>query len=331
MSQQTTLTERSRTKVDAAVASRLTAEPAFWKLVRSGIVTPRSTGPDELELETGGWVGGAKVGDTVVQVVPKAPGIVQALLEWVSSTKDVSFVEAPESGTGLDTWLVRALTREGQRYLDRRLPVYREHPALATVPHGPLDVARTLVVRATRGPLSTVYRDFRVSPEGLVDLVLEAACVEVERHRGKLSREALADVRRVLTALSSGDQPKLSVPEAVGEARDLQAAPATKDDNRRLAVLCELVLTARAAGLRDSAWSASAGFVDLARVFEVAVRGLLRQNLGGSLVHNGRHLTIPLFSPGIPGTVDPDLVLGPLARPFAIGDVKYEGGCRRPF
>jgi hypothetical protein len=323
-----TFRERRRTPVADETFAKLAKHSGFWALVEAGVLAPRLKGRREVEIETTGWVGEASFGDVRLTVHPHFEGTLEALLAEVTRLKSVP-VPSQRSDSGLDEELISAFVTLGLDYVAaRRPPRFTYTRESGALPHGALQLPETLRFWAQGRRPRTEYLRGEVIQSGPLDEVLRAGCSAVERHAPNLPRGLLVRNRRMVAALEAPRA--LSAVSMQGTALEHARSLATDwrlgESDRSLAAIAALVIANRTVGFEaTSEQMVSSGFVDLAAVFELAVRSVFTRLEAGVQVRSGADHARPLFTRvDRAGIVNPDLVLEGEDGVFAVGDVKYK-------
>lgn len=327
---QVDVTERGERILSPTEWRRLAAEPTFWEVVRRGVLAIKHEGPNRVVLTAGNQVGRLLVGDIRIDVPPKVPSALEALLAAAHPSLKLLPQHAPATTAGdLMHHLVSAFVTHVRSYAGRgrewRYVERREHGSLIG---GRLDVPRTATLRARGARHLAAFRRPLIDHVTPLNVLLYAALAEITRLARLVALDpVLVNDARGLALLF----------DDCAAHRTLYGGPAallpvahelleTEDHEDRVTLL-ELAVTVLAhlsfevSGVRDErvpiAW-----LVNMEVTFEDAVRRCLARSSRNAVTKGWRHrrYVLPV---GDVYRANPDLTIGPTPC-LAVGDVKYK-------
>lgn len=176
------LVERGDRSLTAPEWQRLSGMSAFWSILHRGVVSVAYQDRGVINLRAGNQVGRFVLGGTVVDIAPKVPGAVEALISAAEPSLKLFDVRSPATTPGdlmkllVRAFLirVRAYATAGRewRYIERR-----EHGSLIG---GRLDLTATASLRARGARHQVAFRRPLISRVTDLNLVIYSALAEVD-------------------------------------------------------------------------------------------------------------------------------------------------------
>jgi McrBC 5-methylcytosine restriction system component len=304
-------------------------------LADAGYVSYRRGDTGHGEIVGHQYVGRARFDGIELQVAEKVPGTLLALI-GVATGADLRMTAAgsPETEfSAISRHLMGEFTRAAGRYIaNRRKPrfVYREAqgPMLA----GRLDMTATMRLHAAGRLGVFAFSQGAVVRDDPLDRVVLAGLKELDRTGPALELDAptIYDARWLAGALDEvRDARFITTPlaEFLADSDSIEHEKDRTADEVDLARLAVVALLHR--GFEPDGTSTDnvprAWFVDLEKLFEKAVREVLRELLPAYDVDLGRVYERRMFSNGSDNSrVNPDIVIHSGPTVIATGDVKYK-------
>ena len=329
-----TVTERGGISLAPADWAALSGDRYFWKLVSDNIIRVETDGSNRWKLRGTCYVGRARIGGRILQIVEKFPGALEALVRLGAlQAPRVERVPSPVTPTpDSTTILVTVFLEAVKKYLSgAKRSRYVHTPDVGAIVGGRLDITRTIALRA-RGIFHQVAFDRTVlSADVPLNRCVYSALREIER----LARVAEIPSTQVARARSLRIGLSECLPSVFNVRRTELAALAAHEvegkfvrpEARDVAALAGAVLDA--AGFGGAEASARtierAWFVNLETFFEKAVRRVVRDVLNGVASVSGPKRRPSLFNPDNGRYhANPDIVITRNGETIAIGDVKYK-------
>lgn len=326
--------ERGATIIPPQLWRVLAADPQFDWLLEHGILTKKDQRRGQVMLAGTGYVGRAIIGDVLIDLVEKQPGLLETLLADIHAG---AFIPAPLRApaapglTGIAILVhqfLETLRVDVSRELDM---VYTNARQTATgIFGGSLDLRRTIALRARGRPDAVAVSRPMLTYATPKNQVIAAALYEIDCLRAFVALEphdviALHAYRELFRVVESRDGQVLA-DHALTVVLEL-LEDSTRQD-RDLLVLAMALL--EHVGFAPTGMSAKqlprARFLKLELLFQEAIRRTLHACYAPTLNTRRAHPSEkPIFS-NVTNRyrANPDLVLEMAGSVVAIGDVKYK-------
>ncbi|CAM3785982.1 McrC family protein [Smaragdicoccus niigatensis] len=178
--------ERGTASVSRSTYAFLNEHQGFAGLVDDGIVTLVRSKNAGAAIRAGAYVGSAHLeGFGTISIVPKIPGAFEALLEWAVPDDVRESVTPSVVGAGapiLDQFLTRFLDAMARYLTDGRRRQYDFRDRVGAVPHGRLDVRRTVKLESRGRAGVLAYRERHLSPANDLNRFLALALFAAEEY-----------------------------------------------------------------------------------------------------------------------------------------------------
>lgn len=326
--------ERGAISISLALWHLLAADAQFRWLLEQGIVTKKESRVGQVILAGTGYVGRAVIGDIVIDLVEKRPGVLQMLLADIHAEAfTIGHFSAPASPSGIGiTVLVHQFLEALRADISREMDVgYTNVCQISTdVLGGRLDLRRTIALRAQGRIRSVAVTRPTLTYATPKNHMIAAALHEIDRLRTfiLLAPQDITAVHAYLELFRGHS----GAPSHIVPDDDQRIIPELLQDSTRqdhdLLVLAMALLEhigfdqqGNSTGRLPRAW-----FLKLELLFQEAIRRTLqtcgvprlqvrRVNLSEKpIFSNVRHQY----------RANPDLVLESAETLVAIGDVKYK-------
>lgn len=327
--------ERGQADVASDAWAILSKDRDFRRLLEGGILTVTLVPDGRTRLQGACYVGWARCGGVEIEIQEKVPGALKALLLHATNTAfRIDHLQSPASDLGvLAGLLVRQFLSAVTEYASRsREFVYERQGGIGSLAGGRIDVAASVRLRARGlGHLLAFDKDV-VSFRTLLNRVILAALIEVER-LARMIEIGAGDVAaaRGLTLLF-GDCRDVEVlfgdRSLLARAADDLATSGRTPQQRDVAALASAILAHESFERRTATWREvpRAWFLNLERLFEHAVISQLREAApAGTSVGRGGEGPRGIFR-GEKGRygANPDIVVTGSGGRVTVGDVKYK-------
>lgn len=327
--------ERGHVDISRDTWATLSAAPEVWRLIERKVMSTSIPNAATVRIEGSRFVGRAQFGEVRLDFVEKVPGSLAAMLRFATRNAfQISQTPAPATALGE---LAALLCNQFVEALSAYLTVgrdfrYTTERHVASLIGGRLDVRATTALRA-RGfrHKAAFYRTVLVH-NTLKNRVLLAAVREIERISRVIDLDAATLTRARGLAMLFDDCRDAEVLFGSHEhfaryAEEIMNDPA-EQRHADLLALANVVLSHASFEHNDVTDGAvpRTWFLDLEKLFETAVRQLLRGICAMGVSITKPTTDAPHIFSGLQDlyTANPDLVVAVGGTPAAIGDVKYK-------
>lgn len=326
--------ERGHTDIDSTAWALLEASPEFRRIHARGVVEVAYRPDGMVRLRGTCFVGNAMCGSIALICQEKVRGALGAMLKFASqrSFQPLAAQGASTNLTGLIDLLVLQFLDTVTKYASSgRQFAYQRRRDMGSLIGGRLDVTRSLRLRARGLGHLFIFDRQTASFSTPVNRSVLAALVEIERlgHLIKLSETVRARAR-ALSMLFDDNRRDLTFVLARGElAETAYSLSLSQPDDltRDMMALASVVLAHESFDPQSTLPSGlpRTWFLNLERLFEAAVRNVLRQALEGSVVFRGEDHPQAIFNKVTDRYfANPDVVVLLANGALTIFDVKYK-------
>ncbi len=182
MSHKITIPERGYANVSRVAWREISADPSFWKLVDSKILTVGALQGDGVRLAGSCYVGRATLGKNILDFVEKVPGAFSALVSTISPfavrlLKVPASVSPPSTSTGI---LVKLFVGAVKEYAASKEIRYEQRKGHGSLIGGSLDVIGTIHLRSRGIRHEIAFRRTALTADTPLNRVLYAGLRRIE-------------------------------------------------------------------------------------------------------------------------------------------------------